>query len=483
MSPHKSLQALPFCLVAFAVFIVPGFGGPLFKQDNIRVVFVGDSITGQGGGWINTGFVFQIEKALENIYPDQQRELISLGGSGSGVQSWLSHEKKSREEERFLDIKKFELKENLGKPADILVIMLGMNDVLAPYVGDDENSLKKWQADYLSLITALRARINPKTVALATISMATEDPKSAKNLLINRLNQLICDIAREQHFLVLPVNASVWDVLKRGRQINPRFHASNDFVHPNLAGHIGVATGMLKGLGETKAVAFLEDEPLAKVWQAEEKKKKENPAPSPATPWLLAAKLPQPFWDGNAFQADKARTPIDKAIEANADFTAAIDIGKGQHLVWQEYIPSINYTGKDQPGNADFSSITHASIFEGGYGAQWIKSPEATPVHINLSTDVFAGNIHLTLWLNGKQLHQGMLKKKASAATVKATLQKGWNTLVFKANHRAWQWQVVVAITSPEGKTVNKLEYSAKPQSPMNSTLPGTPTSPSASSL
>ena len=224
----------------------------------------------------------------------------------------------------------------------------------------------------------------------------------------------------------------------------------------------------LKGLGETKAAAFLNNEPLAKVWQAEEKREKENPAPPISTPWLLAAKLPQPFWDANVFQLEKSRTAIDQSIEANADFTAEIDIGKGQQLIWKKYIPNINYTGKDQPGSADFSAITHAKVFEGGYGAQWIKSPQATPVHINLSTDVFAGNIHLTLWLNGKQLHLGMLEKKPSITTVKTTLQKGWNTLVFKANHRAWQWQVVVAVTSPEGRIIKNLEYSAKPQSPIS---------------
>ena len=228
MSPHRFRRTFHVYLVAFAARITPCFGAPLFNQDKIRVVFVGDSITGQGGGWINTGFVFQIEKALEKTYPDLQRELISLGGSGSGVRAWLNHEEKSRNEERYLDIKKFELKENLGKPSNILVIMLGMNDVLAPYVGDDEDSLNKWQADYLSLITALRARINPKTIALATISMDTEDPESPKNQLINRMNQLIRDIANEHHFLLLPVNASVWATLKLGRKINPRFHVTND---------------------------------------------------------------------------------------------------------------------------------------------------------------------------------------------------------------------------------------------------------------
>ncbi len=459
------MRSLSIHLIALVLLSTPCLAGSLFKQDNVRVVFVGDSITGQGGGWINTGFVFQISKALQEIYPDLQPELVPLGGSGSGVQSWLNHEKKSREEKRLLDIKKFELKENLSKPADILVIMLGMNDVLAPYVGEDETSLKKWQGDYLSLITALRARIHPKTIALATISMDTEDPESAKNLLIKKMNQLIRELADKHQFLTLPVNASVWDVLKQGRQINPRFHVTNDFVHPNLAGHIAVAAGMLNGLGESKAAAFLQNEVLNEVWQAQEKK--EKPSPPVSTPWLLAAKLPQPFWEQYKFQADQARTPIDKAIEANADFTGAIDIGDGQQLDWKEYIPNINYTGEDQPGSADFSAITHAKLFEGGYGAQWIKSPAASPVQITLSTDIFAGNIHLTLWLNGKQLHQGMLKKKSSATTINTTLQKGWNTLVFKANHRAWQWQVVVAVTSPEGEMIHNLEYSASPQPPI----------------
>ncbi|MFK5922789.1 MAG: GDSL-type esterase/lipase family protein [Verrucomicrobiota bacterium] len=437
----------------------------LSNQKKLRIVFIGDSITGQGGGWLNTGFVFQIKKALKKVSPQQATELIPLGGSGSGVHSWIGHEKRSRESEQevFLDIKKYGLKENLGKSTDIMVIMLGMNDVLAPYVGDDKISLKKWQADYLSLITSLQARIHPKTTAIATISMATEDPASPKNQLIQRMNQLIREMAAQHHWLVLPVNTSVRKTLDHGRRINPRFHVTNDFVHPNLAGHIAVAIGMLQGLGENKAAAFLENETLQAVWQNEVKRAKKITSPTVSTPWLLASKLNQPYWKGYQFQPDKARTPIDDAIESHTDFTAAIDVGQGQLLQWKKYQPSINYTGQDQAGSADFSAITHAKIFEGGYGAQWIHIPQAAPVQIKLSSDIFAGNIHLTLWLNGKQLHQSLIKAKSPVTTIDATLQQGWNTLVFKANHRAWQWQIVVDVLSATGTRLADLEYSAEP--------------------
>ncbi len=70
-----------------------------------------------------------------------------------------------RREEVFLDVPKIGVKAALDRPADVLVIMLGMNDVLAPYVADEPASLDRWTDDYRALIHALQQRVKPGVTA------------------------------------------------------------------------------------------------------------------------------------------------------------------------------------------------------------------------------------------------------------------------------------------------------------------------------
>ena len=117
--------------------------GPHAGLATARVVFCGDSITGQGGGWLGAGYCFQMEWALKQRHPDATPKLVALGGSGMGVGNWIGVEKNSRTTEARLDVKEIGVKANLDQPADVLVVMLGMNDVLAPYIGGTDADLDK----------------------------------------------------------------------------------------------------------------------------------------------------------------------------------------------------------------------------------------------------------------------------------------------------------------------------------------------------
>jgi len=237
---------------------------PQLLEGNARVVLVGDSITGLSRNYA-TGFAHQMDWALKQAYPACKPDIVALGGSGQGIRSWLSVEKRSRTDETYLDVKGIEVKGSLAQPADVLVIMLGMNDVLAPYVNDEPASIEAWAEGYRKLITNLQARAHPKVTALATATLCTEDLDSPKNRMIDKLNARATQLARELHLLVLPTNATVREVLKQGRLRKPDFHVTYDFVHPNEPGHIAVAIGMLKGLGETKAAMKLADERMPKA--------------------------------------------------------------------------------------------------------------------------------------------------------------------------------------------------------------------------
>lgn len=235
-------------------------------RDSDRIVFVGDSITGLGGN-NGSGFVHLIEWALQQTRPNNAMKFIPLGGSGQSVGSWLGVEEKSRREDLILDVKAFGAKTTLDQPADALVIMLGMNDIMAPYVTEEAKDVDAWVGRYRKLIQALRDRVKPRVLALGQITMATEDPASPKNRLIAVLNERLAALAVEENAVLLPTNETAWRFLEEGRRYRSDFHVTGDQIHPIAGGHVAIAVGMLKGLGEEKAVQALMENHAANLWK------------------------------------------------------------------------------------------------------------------------------------------------------------------------------------------------------------------------
>ena len=89
--PHMNhlLRSFIKGLLAVLLFGTSGIAAEPGLKENARIVFIGDSITGQGGGWLGTGYVFKMRDALRAVYPEAQQELVPLGGSGMGVGAWL----------------------------------------------------------------------------------------------------------------------------------------------------------------------------------------------------------------------------------------------------------------------------------------------------------------------------------------------------------------------------------------------------------
>ncbi|MEP6669784.1 MAG: GDSL-type esterase/lipase family protein [Chthoniobacter sp.] len=460
-----------FCLLAFvsmglaethAARLAPL--SPLLQNGNARIVLVGDSITGQSRNH-PAGYAYQIEWALEQAYPGCHPNVVSLGGSGQGVQAWLNTEKRSRADAFPLDVKGIEVKAALDQPADVLIVMLGMNDVLAPYVVDDPASLDKWVANYRELVIRLQIRSNPKVTAVATPTLCTEDLlHSPKNAMMDQLNKRLTDLAEEMQWRVLPTNHAMREVLARGRELKADFHVTHDYVHPNEAGHIAIAMGMLRGLGETTASHALEEQKLAKIF--DKAKGTSATASVPSAPWLVATGIIRKPWNERQ-PLDPAgyRGPIEEAIEHRGDFVAAPDPATGKPLEWKPYAATVDYTGGANPDSVDFAAVTHARNFEAGYAARWIHSERERPVNIELSTQTFASTMQIGLWLNGGSLYAGLLTgEPGKKKTVAAQLHAGWNTLVFALNHTAWQMQCTVHLAGIGDDTLADLRDAISPQ-------------------
>ena len=445
-------------LLAVLLLGTVGIAAEPALKENARIVLIGDSITGQGGGWLGTGYVFKMRDALRAVYPEAQHELVPLGGSGMGVGAWLGLAKDEAKQRHDLDVKGVEVATALSKPADVMVVMLGMNDVLAPYVSDTDASLDRWLANYRELISVLSARLTPKVVALATVTPQTEDPATPMNRVLARMNQRITTLAAELKANVVRTNATYWHVLAEGRKIQADFSLAGDRIHPNQPGHVAVAMAMLEGLGEEKASTWLREERLAKALSML------SAIPEPIAPprWVVTSGLVLRAWNEKPSDADLAPNPIDLAIERGEDFTKAAAKEGGTPPVWRTFQSSINLTDGANPGSVDFAGITFFQNFEAGYGARWVRSDTARRLLLNLRTSGVGSAIHLTAWVNGQCLYSDLIHKEPKRqASREVELRAGWNVLVFKSRHRTWQWQQTINLTEPDGSLPQGLEYRA----------------------
>ena len=430
------------------------FGAAVIAADsailngNARVVFIGDSITGQGGGWLGAGYVFKMREALVAAYPDSKPDLVPLGGSGMSVGAWLNLAKNDDKQKHDLDVKGIEVAAALSKPADVMIVMLGMNDLLAPYVNESDASLDQWLANYRNLITTLSARLKPKVIGLATITPQTEDPGTPKNRVMSRMNERIAKLATELKARLIPTNAMYWDALHHARHTQPDFTLSGDRIHPGPTGHVVIARAMLSGLGEEKAAEWLKSERLDKTLA----NLKPGPAPTPPPPWLVTSGLILRGWQEKPADADLAPNPIELAIESGGDFTQAPAKENGAPLTWRTFQSSINLTDGANPGSVDFAGICFGQNFEAGYGARWIRSDKPRKLKLDLKTSGVGSVIHLTVWLNGQRLYSNLLTQEPKRQTCRELeLRPGWNVLVFKSCHRTWQWQHALNLTELDG--------------------------------
>jgi lysophospholipase L1-like esterase len=249
-SIYMASLRFPFITCLFLILCAQLTAGIVRPDD--RIVFIGDSITGQGGHGHN-GWVARIGRGLKVANAENEQTLVPLGGSGQTVGSWLNVEKKSRSGSVFLDVKQYDVQVELDQHADILIIMLGMNDALSPRVSDTVKAVEKWKEEYRRLIDLVRARTTPRVIALCTPTPCTEDPLSPKNEVMDQMVVALKSLAAEENCIVLPTRETAWQLLADGRRVRPDFHILGDQVHPNSAGHAMIASGMLKGLGETEA--------------------------------------------------------------------------------------------------------------------------------------------------------------------------------------------------------------------------------------
>ena len=529
MTRFKSFLFSIVCLFTLYSF---GADNSYIPSNSDRIIFIGDSITAQGqlhsGGWGK-----YVREALESV-GDAKSNAVLLGGSGHTIGSWTNVEKNSRTKDIYLDSKKLNIGKEIDKGAKVLVIMLGMNDVLGPYLDGSQKSVDNWGERYVALVNLFQSRVKAEQVCLATVTLCTEDFSSYKNTLVDMLNAKIKQIASENGYSVATTSDRYKEALTNGRKYLSNFHITGDYVHPNNDGHVSIALGMLEGLKKTKEAEYLRQkyyqnigkrnvngksgiscevvssEPIANSeeqkykirynlyniskklsvevklpegWKTSQPTLKTNEGvfevrgtpdqllnkvtltakdgsnvyeksiDIPA-PWLIQWGVKQPNWNREKppVNGEVYNTEIDKALIAGSH------LPKGN---WSIYNPSYNYTGRENPGSIDFAAKTVCKPFDGGYGARWIYSAKDRKAKLKLSSQIFAGNIFLTVWIDKNKVYQDEITaKQRKTDQLEVSLKKGWNRLVFKSNRISWQWQQSVELLALDGDSLEDLRFS-----------------------
>lgn len=256
------IHRFPLILIALAALALTNAGVQAADvasaiRDDDHIVFIGDSITAQGARGGANGWLALIGEGLRLVRPTATPVLTGLGASGATVGHWQHVEKESRSAAMTGDDKEIDIGRTLDGRVDVVVVMLGMNDVLSPALAATSADFDAWIARYAQLVEAIRGRSHPRVIAVATVTPCTEDPASPKNVALAAMNERLAALAREKDFRLLPTSAAAYEVLALGRACQPDFHVTGDFVHPNGAGHLAIALGMLRGLGEEAAATHL----------------------------------------------------------------------------------------------------------------------------------------------------------------------------------------------------------------------------------
>ncbi|MDD4174810.1 MAG: GDSL-type esterase/lipase family protein [Kiritimatiellae bacterium] len=228
-------------------------------QPDDRIVFVGDSITAQGVGNPN-GYYHLFTNALHAAHPAARHEAVGLGFSGHTVYSWVdSIEPDSRTRRVPANTGGFEVQAAFARPAGVVVILLGMNDILCPTVRDNDASLLAWKEKYRALVRAIRARVTPRVTVLCEITPLTEDPRSPKNRVRDRMTRMTADLAAEESCVTAATGAALFDVIGRCRRARQDYHVIPDTVHPQQPlGHLSIARAMAAALRDDALTAALD---------------------------------------------------------------------------------------------------------------------------------------------------------------------------------------------------------------------------------
>ncbi len=236
-----------FCVV-LSVLLLLGQAGfaksqPIALKKGDRIVFLGDSITAQGGG--PGGYVSLIKNSINAAHPDWGVEVISAGVSGNKVPNL-----QARLQTAVLD-----------KQPTLVFIYIGINDVWH-WKKDKEGNLNggtpkdKFTAGLKDIIGQIQKAGGNAVLCTASVIGEKVDGTNERDKMLDEYCELSRKVAADTKVALVDLRKAFLDYLKIHNKENaPKGILTRDSVHLNAAGNKLVAEQMLKALGVPLAEA------------------------------------------------------------------------------------------------------------------------------------------------------------------------------------------------------------------------------------
>lgn len=203
---------------------------PITLQSGSRVMFTGDSITDcrrlETDNPLGYGYPLRVAGQWGLHHPDRQAVWLNSGISGN-----KASDLKARWQEDVID----------ARP-DVVSIMVGINDCVARYLGDQGGvSEEDFGDDYTALLTPL-AEAGIKLILLEPFLLPVNDDQRCWRQDLDPKIQVVRDLAR-QFEAALVATDGMFAAL--ASTTGPEYWAS-DGVHPTPAGHQAIAEAWLR---------------------------------------------------------------------------------------------------------------------------------------------------------------------------------------------------------------------------------------------
>lgn len=209
-------------------------------QKYANLVFVGDSVTDCGrdydadpAGWgsFGDGYVSLINASLTARYPDYEIMVANKGVNGNDILKM-----RQRWQKDVLDLK-----------PDYVSILIGINDVWRHFDGVFQHlnnlvDLNLYRQTYQDLIDQTKPVTNE--IFIMSPFMFEPNHEDAMRSLVDQYREVAESLARENHLVYIDVQEAVDHFLT----MQSGYILSSDRVHPNLQGHMLVASTWLNAI-------------------------------------------------------------------------------------------------------------------------------------------------------------------------------------------------------------------------------------------
>ena len=203
-----------------------------------RYVFMGDSITDCGRGNNNRpfgdGYAKMTIDAITAKYPERKIDFINVGISGNTTKHLLN-----RWEDDVIRLN-----------PDVLSIKIGIND-LHRYLDKTPESVspREFRENMFTLLSETKKKTKAKIILIDPFYMSTSKAENSREKAVLDLLENYLGAVHEMVKIFKTRHVKTHDAFQKQLKYRSRNYFCFEPVHPNLAGHMVIATELLKTLG------------------------------------------------------------------------------------------------------------------------------------------------------------------------------------------------------------------------------------------